>query len=273
MTTAQLNTEYAIAQPQSGAMYPSLQMSQYKSIGLADKLSLVLSPESLELMDLTKAASLDLMPKTCIYFDKNDDRLDIEMFEITADVRWVVLCKPKVLVVEKATGKIRPIAAGDNFVEMGLKTISKLFLCAVVEGNLILDKEDNPQIFTLKLQGLKTALIEDNKNKETKSIVSLNTGLCKHYGVKNAWLTHLVSVGLEVYTYTFKGDKGASVGGNFRLVGDAKVLSATEQKKAFQLANSEDFQAIADDPFGLARRASELPVSEPVNFVSEEILF
>ena len=50
-----LDSAYFIPSESTGAKFPALQISQYKMLGLNDKLSLVLDPDALELMDLPQS--------------------------------------------------------------------------------------------------------------------------------------------------------------------------------------------------------------------------
>jgi hypothetical protein len=250
----ELNSAYFLPTESQGAVYPAIQFSQYRSIGLTQELNLVISPESLELMDLDQAQSLGLNPQTCVYFDKDNKRSDTEMFAIASSVRWVVLHRPQTGYVTSPEG-IRRVKLGDKFKEMGLKTIAKVFLGAVVDGKFILDGEGKVQIFTLKLNSSKTNLII-SQNAEQKTFDKLNQALCKAHNVSAAknWITHLASIELRVFPDTFVGKDGSSVGPNLEIVGDAVKLAPDQQKLAYELGISEDFKDLCADPFGLAKR-------------------
>ena len=185
------------------------------------------------------------------------------MLAIEPSTRWIVLHRPATNYVTSPTG-IRSLQAGDRFTEMGLKSVARVFLAAINNGNLILNSEGAPQIFTWKLNSMKTNLIA-GKDKDLRTMTKLNDALCKAYKVptKN-WLTHLVSLSIEAFPDTFKSSiKGASIGSNFRLVGDAIKLNPAHQKLVFDLATSDDFKALCADPFGLAKREAPVASIDP----------
>jgi hypothetical protein len=250
----ELNSAYFLPTESQGAVYPAIQFSQYRSVGLTQELNLVISPESLELMDLDQALLMNLKPQICVYFDKDNKRNDTEMFAIDQAVRWVVLHRPQTNYVTSPEG-IRRVKFGDKFKEMGLKTIAKVFLGAVVDDKFILDGEGKVQIFTLKLNSSKTNLII-SQNAEQKTFDKLNQALCKAHNVSAAknWITHLASIELRVFPDTFVGKDGSSVGPNLEIVGDAVKLAPDQQKLAYELGISEDFKDLCADPFGLAKR-------------------
>jgi hypothetical protein len=260
---SELDAQYFIPTESKGAAYPAIQFSQYRSIALTQELSFVLDPEAAELMDLDQAAPMGLTPKSCIYFDDTNKRVDKDMLEISSDVRWVVLGRPRTGYVTAPDG-VRQIQRSDKFKEMGLKSVAKLFLGAVVNGKLILTIDGDVQIFTLKLNSMKTNLIISN-NEEQKTLDNLNKALCKAYGVsdKKNWVTHLASIELNVFPDTFVGKEQSSTGPNLKIVGDSVKLAPDQQKLAFELGSSKEFQELLADPFGLAKRGISV-VANPV---------
>jgi hypothetical protein len=255
-----LDAQYFIATETKGSAYPAIQFSQYKNIVISPeyktKISFVLDPEAVELMDLDQAVLLGLAPKTCMYYDENNKPLKKDMLEIVPEVRWVVLGRPQTNYVTAPDG-IRQIRKGDKFKEMKLKSVAKLFLGAMIDRKLLLTSDGEVQIFTLKLNSLKTNLIISNDD-EQKTLDKLNKALCKAYKVpdKKNWVTHLASIKLDVFADIFVGKDQSSAGPNLAIVGDAVKLAPDQQKLAFELGSSNEFQELLADPFGLAKRGA-----------------
>ncbi len=193
------------------------------------------------------------------------------MFKIVSDVRWVFLNIPRMFGMDKTTKKVSYPERGVKFTDCNKITVARCFLACVYDGNLIIDKDGKPQIFTLKLTSSKTNLIGYWKSKsETKTIMSLNKALQKHYKI-NGNLIHLASVNLVAKPKEFVSSitGASSLGVMFELEGDAKALREEHQKQIFDLITGEKMKAIFDDPFGL--KESQVNNSQPAVDEEDEI--
>jgi hypothetical protein len=267
--TDTLLTEYLIPLDQNGAKYPTLQVDNYRPASLKTALKLIISTESKDLICADAQANLKLTLTTCDFGDG-----DIEMFVVPADIRFVILAMPKVFAQNKKDKQVYQIQRGDKFKELNRVSIAKLLLAAVVDGKLILDDDGLPQIFTLKLLSTRTQLIE-SKNKDDKTIKSLNIALQNHYKAKRQSLTHLVSVNLApVVTLQVSAtdSKTSSFASSYELIGDAIPLTKEQQGTIFHFVTSDEFKAFNADPFGILGKAEAMPTMLDYS-VDDEIAF
>jgi hypothetical protein len=263
MTVATLDAQYFTPLEQSGNTYPALQLDNYRPSSLETPLRLVLSPESAGLLDDEAAKLLKLTQIACDFGEGEK-----EMHHISAPVRFVILSMPKKFSYDKDTKKVfKEYEEGS-----GRVSIARILLGAMVDKKLLLASDGTPQIFTLKLTSTKTNLIINKKDKDAKTIASLNTTLQNHYKAAGSWLTHLVSVDLKPYVYiatSAANKKDSSKTTGFQLVGDASPLSAAQQADVFHLISSDGFKALAADPFGIDRKAVDSSVSQSVPYFDE----
>jgi hypothetical protein len=255
-----LSKEYFVPMQERGAKFPALQVNNYRPTANS-KIDFVLSESSAELMSEDAILKLKLTPVVCQY----DDEMD--MFAIASEVRWVILTMPRLFSMDKEDKKIYPIQQGDKLKDLNRVTAARLFLAAIVGEDLILDNDGLPQIFTLKLTSTRTQLIQNNADKTASTIATLNTSLQKHYKASRQWLTHLVSVGLVPFVdkkVSGEDSKKSSLAVDYKFADGALPLSPINQATIHSLIISEDFKAIAADPFGLKLRdESAAFVSEP----------
>ncbi len=265
MTVSGINLNYAVASNQKEQVYPALQVTNYQPRSLSEPIDFCMSETSCDLLnhdtDLFKTEVVE-----CVY-----GREAQFMFKIVSDVRWIFLNIPRMFAMDKTSKKVSYPERGVKFIDSNKITVARCFLACVYDGNLIIDKDGKPQIFTLKLTSSKTNLIGYWKSKsETKTIMSLNKALQKHYKI-NGNLIHLASVNLVAKPQEFVSSitGASSLGVMYQLEGDAKALREEHQKQIFELITDDKVKAIFDDPFGL--KESQVNNSQPAVDEEDEI--
>ena len=252
MNFTEINPKFAIKSNQKEQQYPAVQVNSYKPQTLDEQITFCLSETSFELLPDDHSLQTEVIE--CIY-----GREKVLMHKITSDIRWTFLTIPRLFQQDKTTKEIYFLQKGVKLYENNKVTIAKCFLACLVEKDLVLDLEGKPQIFTLKLTSNKTQLIGNlNQSTEDKTIFSLNREIQKHFKTKDN-LVHLVSVNLipksKQFISNYTGD--SSLGVNFELIGNAKVLSEQQQQQIFNLVSDSEIQALFNDPFGLKTSPQE----------------
>lgn len=245
-----LNADYAIASESSSQRYPAIQATVYKPGSMREKIQLALAKESVDI--LTPEQQKLINAEHGIFALANGD--DVELFTLPDTVRFSILAMPRVLGLDKKTGVVSPIQKGEKLGGNGGRvTVSRLLLAMIVDDQIVLDDDGNPQIFTLKLKSTNTTLIGNQKNPDEGTIHSLNQSVGKLLNKPNQWLTHLVSVSIEAKPVKrqSKLSSEASLATEFVLNPNAKALPKEAQKKLFEFVSTDEFKALAADPFGL----------------------
>jgi hypothetical protein len=257
-----------------GAKYPYIQPTTYEPSKPSDKIGFALSPDVLELELLTKESieALKLMPYSAVY-----NTNEVEMLEITASVRWVILAKPRTYGMDKTDKKIYPLESGVKLRDMGRVTCAKVFLGAVVDDVLLTAEDKSPQIFTFKLKSTATNLIAVRDKPEMSTIETLNKSLQKFFKAPTSWCTHLVSVDLQAFaekkTSTIDTSQ-SKMATSYRFSGAAKSVPVEYHQKIRDLVGSDDFKAMAADPFRLngitSGNSGAFEAAPPEDYYSEE---
>lgn len=247
----QVNKEMLV-ETGGGAKYPFIQPTTYEPAKVSEKIGFALSPDAIELELLTNEsiAALQLIPYSAVYNSN-----EIDMLQISAPIRWVILAKPRVYGLDKATKKIHLIEPGVRLQDVGRVTCAKLFLGAVVDDVLLIAADGAPQIFTFKLKSTATSLIAVKDKPELSTIETLNRSLQKHFKAPTSWCTHLVSVELQAFAEkkTSKFDASQSkMATSYRFGSAAKLVPTEHHPKIRDLVGSDDFKALAADPFRLS---------------------
>lgn len=255
-TYAGIDTKYAVKSDRIGQKYPALQATTYQPRSLDEKIEFCLSETSYSLLKTQELFDTKIVK--CAY--KRDSVL---MHQIISPVRWIFLNTPRIFLQDKKTKEISYPEKGVKLAGTDKVTIAKCFLACLSSDCLILDEKGSPQIFTLKLTSNKTKLIGYlNNPSETKTIFSLNNSLQQYFKTQDN-LLHLVSIDLIVrpqeFVSSYSGE--SSLGIEFAMQGDARVLSAEHQKRIFELISSEDIKDVLNDPFGLRKNQSYNAVS------------
>lgn len=273
LSDAQYSNEYAIDREGGGVRYPHLQVDNYRPanaktpvrVGIPDSAMNLIPPDS----PLHKAVKYEC-------FTYGDDGVDVDLGLIDDSVRWVILARPRIMGLVKATNDVVPLSKGMR--ERGEVTISKVLLACLVDGELILDENQNPQIFTLKLKSNKTGFVGNEQDKDCgmsrnnghRTIAQLNKAIVsKAEGKPGQWLAHTASVVIGAVAEKFTGRDGKSSWG-VRFVfpegTNAKPLPSPIAKQIFQFVSTESFKELAKDPLGLNRSTvaeTEQPRSNP----------
>ena len=245
--TVALNSAYAM-EDESGARFPWLQADEYKPRNLKETVNLCIPEAALELLADDAMDGIESQPITTIFGE------DEGLAYVFKNVRWIILTKPTTAFAQnKDDGSIKKIFKGMKFGDEW-KSVSRLYLACIVGDSIMVDDQGTPQIWQMKLSGLKTQWIDGKI--EDKTIAELNKSLCKHYKVKKGWITHLVSVAISAFPRNFSSaikSKESSIGTMFGFAAEdkAKPLSEANQKLVFELVSSDDFKAMAKDPFGI----------------------
>jgi hypothetical protein len=244
---ATINTKFAIQVEGEGQMFPVLQADCYLPRSMGEKISIGMSEDSFNMLSEDAQSRLDVASSTVAFGDD-----EVLFFSLPAEMRVVVLGRPRLFVVNKDTNKYSNLAAGMTLAGTKNVTIAKMFVLLLDRnGDFVLDSEGNPQVFTLNLKSTKTVLIGNSKSKPGDgTLTSLNAALCKHYKTKGS-LLHLVSVNLVAKPHRFtsaSNAKDSSLGIMFGIQGN-KVLSDEMQGQAFKVATDKALLKIMADPF------------------------
>lgn len=207
-----------------------------------------MSPDSYDLLLPAESERLALQPDSFM-FGSNESIL----FLVPDDVRFVILCQPKLFKLNKEDKKISPLVKGDKLAGTKNVTVSRLLLGMIKDDQLVLDGEGNPQIITLKLTSTKTSLLgRANEKTDQKTIYKLNQSVIEHYSApKNSWTTHLVSVNIAAMPHVFVSASNESSVGVMFTIDNAKPLPAEAQTQMHRFVTSEEFKELAADPFRL----------------------
>ena len=103
-----VGADYAVDGESGGASYPWIQADNYRPINAKSKIGIGITAESLALAGseiLSEAVDME----TTSY---DDDGTEVEFGYFDKSVRWVILAKPRVQGMHKATGDIVPLAKG-----------------------------------------------------------------------------------------------------------------------------------------------------------------
>lgn len=247
-----LLAKYAM-ESDDGARYPWIQFSEYEPKNSKAKIDVVVPEDALEMLSETAASKLETTPIE-MYFDEE------EVLSYRFDnVRWVILQKPESYYCQnKETKEIIRVYRGLKFGKTW-KSVAKLYLAAVVDGEMLLNDEGELQIFQMKLTGLKTQWV--GSDDVERNIYKFNSALCKHYGLnKRTWAASLASVRFAASPRLFKSkeDDQDSWGAmpHFEEGDSARPLSEANQKLTWEWLQTEEAQALGDDPFGLKGKST-----------------
>lgn len=239
-----IKTEFAVKSNIKEQIHPALQVTTYKPLTLNEEIRFCLSENSLDLID-PNCDLLETKTVECIY-----GREPVLMHEIVSPVRWIFLNLPRIFHYDKNTKEVTIPERGSKLFGTNKVTIAKCFLVCLINNKLVLDSEEKPQIFTLKLTSNKTQLIR-NKD-EGGTLFALNREIQKYSKTRDN-LIHLVSVNLQAkskeFTSSHTGD--SSLGVMYELTGNAKVLQPEQQQQIFNLISHEEIKTLLDDPFDL----------------------
>lgn len=265
-----INAAYGVAMEESGPSLPALQATSYQPRTMTEEVKLCLSEESFDMLSPESP-----MAGLCEAVVVNYGAEDLTMFALPAGCRWVVLGVPRLFVLNKETGEIGYPQRGERLAGTQKVTIARVSLAMVLpDGELLLDGEGRPQLFTLKLKSNKTCLVTgDKRDADFKSLGDLNKALQAHFGRRNVSLTHLVSVALVATPKKFTSSVSGktSMGVMFTLQGGAKPLSEAQQLMMFELLKDPEILGLIQDPFRLKKQSEE--ANQPMSINPDDIDF
>jgi hypothetical protein len=250
------NTAYAIDGEMSGPRYPWIQADSYQPKNAKAKINIGITTDSMALVDGQVLS--DVVDMATSSFD--DDGTEVEFGVFKKGVRWVILSRPKVMAMVKATGEIIPTLA-KGMKARGEVTVCRVLLACLIGDELVKDASGDVQIFTLKLKSSKTAMVGSSGDKDLgierngghRTIELLNSILVKRAEAKpGQWLGHTVSVEIGAVAEKFaNADGDSSIGIRFVFPegSTAKAMPTEAVAEVFKLVSSEDFKALAKNPF------------------------
>lgn len=248
-----VNADYGIAIDEGGPKLPALQATTYQPRTMSEKVSLCLSEESFDMLDPEQGQHLGCTPEVCNFGDD-----DVTMWALPKACRFVVLGLPRLFILDKESGLYSYPVRGEKLAGTKKVTATRLTLAMIrPDGELLLDADARPQLFTLKLTSTKTCLVTGDKyDPDFKSLQDLNKALQGHFKKRGVSLTHLVSVGLDVTPkkFTSRGSGETSVGIIFTIGSAAKPLPESQQLMTYELLQDPDVLAMVQDPFHLKNR-------------------
>jgi len=265
-----INAAYGVAMEESGPSLPALQATSYQP-RMGEKIGLCLSEESFDMLSPDSP-----MAGLCEAVVVNYGADDLTMFALPSGCRWVVLGVPRLYLLNRETGEIGYPQRGERLAGTRKVTITRLTLAMLLpDGELLLDGDGLPQLFTLKLKSNKTCLVTgDKRDPDFKSLADLNKALQAHFGRRGVSLTHLVSVALvatpKKFTSSLSGE--TSMGVMFTLQGGAKPLSEAQQLMMFELLKDPEILGLIQDPFRL-KKQSEEATNQPMSINPDDIDF
>lgn len=269
MTTAiyeGINAAYGVQLEDEGQSLPALQATVYQPKNMKDIPQMGMSSESLDMLNPASKLGELCSPVTCNFGDD-----DTVIWAVPEGTRYAVLGIPKIFILNKETGEIRPKVQGEKLAGTKNVTATRLTLAMVKpDGDLVLSMDGTPQLFTLKLTSSKTTLVTGDKyDPEFKSIRDLNYALQSHFKKRGMSLTHLVSVELGAAPRKFvsKESGQSSLGIMFELRGNAKPLPEPQQAAMYGLLQDPMIQGYLSDPFGI--NAKQTPQQEQGESVDE----
>ena len=240
------NLAISLVDQPGGNGLPALQVTNYKPRTLNEVIQFCVSADSVELLPDQTFEALQLT-KDFVNYGQDDVKIGI----INAPVRWICLGQPRLFLLNKAEKTYAPLTRGS--IPAGFVTATRLALVPYAGGNILLNNEGDPQIFTLKLTSNKTRIVAGSKGDRSGSIAGLNDALLKHYSQpRGLSLVHLCSIEVTVKPERFTSSRtGESSTGVMYALGGAKPLPPSLQTVITDYVRTEFVQGLLRDPFGL----------------------
>lgn len=266
---------YAVEGEVSGPRFPWLQADCRKPTNLSQKVNFGMTESSFSLLanpikgDMSQAS-----------FDDIGNTVDF--LAPSADVRWVILSRPRIAEMDKATkviaqedGKLLPLQG--QMKERGKITASIVLLGCVVDDDFIRDASGDIQIFTLKLTSTKSALVGSirdkdygqERNKNMRTIEAMNQVLVsRQKGRANQWFGHLASIRFAVFPVIAGSadgkDKSTANHFGFEDGSGAKMLPPHLAKSVFEFISTPEFKTLGANPFNKSSKVATVSSTAPV---------
>jgi hypothetical protein len=265
-----IRADYGIQIDESGPKLPALQATTYQPRTMSEKVALCLSEESFDMLAPDPAMTELCTPEVC-NFGTDDEN----MWKLPEGCRFIVLGVPRLFILDKDTGLYSYPVRGEKLAGTNKRTATRLTLSMLKpDGEMLLDRDGRPQLFTLKLTSTKTNLVTGDKyDPEFKSLQDMNNALQTHFRKRGVSLTHLVSVGIAATPRKFPSRTSGetSIGIMFTLATGAKPLTESQQLLMFELLQDAEVLGMIQDPFRLKNR--EEAGEQPMTFNPDDIAF
>jgi hypothetical protein len=251
--TYAITSEYAQADTVT-QLYPALQADNYQP-KLKDKISICFNEESFNLLSLEAQSSLELS-----IIEAEFKSGTTNLFQIGADVRLMPLAMPLAFCFNKVTSQYSTIQAGVKFKENNIISAAKVHFCIIVNGVILMDEDEQPQVVTLNLKSLKTQLVKSRTPKKADgSLWGWNEELKSQHNVRG-WILHMFGFKLTAEPHKFVSavSDDSSVGTIFKL-SDPQVISPENQKLVFNRIQDTILKGNIINPYKLNRQQPATP--------------
>jgi hypothetical protein len=266
--------DYSVQGESQGPRYPWVQADIYQPKNAKEQVRFGLTEDSF-LMLATDIPG-DIIAAS---FDDSGDTMPFLV--PSNDVRWVILARPRIMGMVKATGDIVPLEKGMR--DRGEVTISIVLLACVAAGDFVRDSDGAIQIFTLKLKSSKTAWTGNTRYKDfgqgsnanQRTIEQFNQMLVSYAGGRSShWLGHTASVRLgakpEKFTSTASGDSSWGIRFGFEDGSGAAMLPPALAKAAFEFVTTPEFKSLAANPFNKSGTPEPIAAPEPASMAVDD---
>jgi hypothetical protein len=176
---------------------------------------------------------------------------DTVFFALPKDFRVVLLGIPRVFLVNKNTGEYSNLIKGMKLRGSDWVTVARMFLLLIgKDGEFVVAKDGNPQVFTVLLKSKRSDLVGNYKNPGDGTIIALNNALIKKYKTQGT-LLHLVSMNLLAVPFEFTSSvtDATKLSVKFKFGAGYKTLPDEMQEAAFKVATDKALLKIMADPF------------------------
>jgi len=252
----------------SGPKFAWLQADRYQpELDSVVKVGFV--EESLELLSESTQAALNCAEPRKIYVGNDGDTA--MFYEPQADLRLVVLKIPRLFVVDDK-GNYGHLTKGLKLSESKLKTVARLHMAMIIDGELAMTDDGELEIVTLNLRSSKTELIGNVSDKPgAGTLRALNNALLARMKQRRKSLIHMASIviGAEPKLFKSKVNGESSKGIMFKMLSGGRLLSLEQLAIVRESMDSleDDFK----DPFHISGKTA--PVSnEPTEEIVEEFI-
>ena len=253
---------------ESGESLPYLVASDYAPRTLDDELFLCLPTECLEKLG---EGAQEIIRAQCPAVSVVLGRERQPALNMSG-VEWAMPARPaRGFVEDKVSGqsKIRRQVQGEEWTK-NMKSVNRLLLICVIDGDIITDDSGTPHLFTLNLGGSNRAKwIYDSKEFGGRHIDGLNTYWLEQQkkelakanidvsSIKaNSWVLHLCSIAIRPVPYEVEYEGVTNIRARFQFVPGAQPhnLSPGSQKTISDFVRGSEFQELKKDPFGVDRK-------------------
>lgn len=251
-----------IEQKQIKQKYPALQLNKYKNLDPDMQLFWCFAEESYALIPENLREVFKFEESEAWYNDEKPTKI----YKIKADLRFIPLAIPGVFKENKNTkivSKLSEFIPGD-------RTVAKLFLVPIVDGQLLVF-EETLLIVTLKLRSFKTDEIIGRSDTDEGTLKKLTSELTKKGLGKGRSNVHFVNLEITPSTKVYKNKDGeSSRGATYKL--ESAKLNSVEMMSLVSRLFTEELIASILDPFGLDNPDRQIRTGELDESASREAI-